>query len=272
MHRQIVIALVAAVVLGFGCIDYAEQLQLNKDGSGRISMKMAVDDENYQLMKEMAEAFGETGSAPMDGVDESRIRAVLKERNSKAKLEKYAESTRGGDRVWEMAFTFTGGDDLADIGAALDEDGDPSAPFTYEKQPDGTWLYRRDLEMDEDEASVVVDMKADELGLPAGIGEGFDPENFDTEEFAKNMEKQMEQLQKMAQKMESMEPRLEERKASIEEDSKNRSVRFAVTFPGEVIESNATKVEGKTAVWEYTLVDMQAMEGKMPALTARVKH
>ena len=272
MHRKTVIAFVALVALGLGCVDYDEQLHLNKDGSGRVSMKMAIDDENYQLMKEMAESFGETGAGPMGDVDETRIRAELKERNSKAKLEKYTESTRGGDRVWEMAFTFTGGDDLADIGAALDEEGSPHAPFTYEKQPDGSWLYRRDLEMDEEETGAAVDMKAGEMGLPAGIGEDFDPENFDAEEFAKKMEKQMEQLQKMAQKMETMEPQLEERKESMEADAENRSVRFAATFPGNVIESNATKVEGKTAVWEYTIAELQAMEGKMPALTARVKH
>ena len=104
MQKRILIALLAAVALGFGCIDYAEKLELNKNGSGRVSMRMAIDDENYQMMKEMAESFGETESGPMGDVDESGIRAVLKERNSKAKLEKYSESMNGSDRVWEMVY------------------------------------------------------------------------------------------------------------------------------------------------------------------------
>jgi len=66
--------------------------------------------------------------------------------------------------------------------------------------------------------------------------------------------------------------RFEKDKARMEADAAKRRIHFSVTFPGKIIESNATRVEGKTAIWEYKLSEMQKLEGRLPELTARVRH
>lgn len=63
------------------------------------------------------------------------------------------------------------------------------------------------------------------------------------EQAAKEFE---ETMQKLASGMQRM-----------EEDAKNHKVKLVVNLPGEVVQSNATKVEGRTATWEYTLDKMQ---------------
>jgi hypothetical protein len=38
------------------------------------------------------------------------------------------------------------------------------------------------------------------------------------------------------------------------------AIKMVVTFPGEIIESNATSVDGNTATWEYSIEDMEKAE------------
>ena len=278
MKRALLFALGAILALSIGCIDYDEFLKLNKDGSGHIRMRMAIEKATYEMLQGMAESFGE-GEAPMGATDKQRIEKVLKERKSNAKLEKYVEKDEGDDRVWEMEFSFQNTNDLVDIGYALDESqtSDDEVPFSFEKQADGTWLYRRTLDTDESggdmsggptigmgDASGVGDAPGTG-GMPQILGEEIDPDNFNAEEFAAQLQEQMGEMMKS---MEDLQKTMEEQEARMEAESKDRYVRFTVEFPGDVIESNATRVDGKKAIWEYPLDEIQSMGDEAPELRA----
>lgn len=261
MKRSGVVAAALAVfALFFGCVDYDERMTLNKDGSGRVEIRMAVDKESYETLRSMGEEFGRT-SSPLQELDRADVERKLKERNSKAKLERYSESEKGGDRVWEIAFTFESMDDLVDIGYALDEKN-TEAPFTFEKVAGGGWLYRRDLEQEGEDAAASYSMDEGIVEIP-GMGE-IDPQNFDPSQLQAQMEEMMKN-------MENLQAQMEKQQAKIEQESTTRRIRFSVDFPGDVVESNATEVKGKTAVWEYRFDDIEKMGGKMPPHTARVK-
>ncbi|MFH1277076.1 MAG: hypothetical protein ABIK65_01690 [Candidatus Eisenbacteria bacterium] len=251
---------VMMLALFFGCVDYDERLTLSGDGSGRVEIRMAVDKESYETMRSIGEEFGNQDS-PIGDMDRGRIEQALKERKSKAKIERFSESENGGDKVWEIAFTFESMDDLAAIGYALDEKND-EVPFTFEKLAGGGWLYRRDLEQGGSGATETYAMDEGKVEIP-GMG-AIDPQNFDPSQLQAQMEEMMKN-------MENLQARMEQQQAKIEHETATRRIRFSVNFPGDVVESNATEVKGKTAVWEYGFDDLQKMEGKIPALTARVK-
>lgn len=252
----------ALLVLGMfiGCVDYDERLTLNSDGSGRIEMRMAVDMESYETIRSLSDDMGDSDS-PFAELDRVRIERSLKESGSKAKLEQYSEHEEGGDKVWEIAFSFKSTDDLVDISRAMDDE-EGEVPFTFEKISGGGWLFRRDLEQQGGSSSSSYSMGEGGMEIP-DMGE-IDPQNFDPEKMQAQMEEMMKNMEKMQKQVES-------HQAKIEEESVNRHIRFSVEFPGDVVESNATKVQGKTAVWEYRFNDLQKMNGEIPALTARVK-
>jgi hypothetical protein len=73
----------------------------------------------------------------------------------------------------------------------------------------------------------------------------------DMEEFGKAMEQMGQMMQAMT------------------EAAQKSSLTFTVTFPGKIVESNATRVEGNTATWEYKLADLEGEQE--PVMTARIK-
>ena len=264
MKHLLACLLLAAAALFAGCVDYDEQITLNKDGSGQIEMRMAMDKESYQMMEEMSAGVTQA-DGPWSSFSREEIESSLKDRDSKAKLLRYSESEEGKDKVWEMAFSFTSFKDLADIGEALDEENEPGeTPFTFVEQGDGTWLFTRALDMDEQKAAAPGAGAEPEMTsqMPPGMQESI--ENLDPEALAA-------QMQELAKSMEKMAADMEKQQARMEEEGSQRKIRFRATLPGDIVESNATRVEGKTAVWEYSLEELFQMEGKMPALTARIK-
>jgi hypothetical protein len=44
---------------------------------------------------------------------------------------------------------------------------------------------------------------------------------------------------------------------SIAQVMDQHKMRFSITFPGKIIETNATTIDGNTAIWEYTLKELQ---------------
>jgi len=87
-------------------------------------------------------------------------------------------------------------------------------------------------------------------------------------EMMKGLEENMKNLQA---NMGGMEASANQMQANMEESMKGRKIRFEVHFPGAIVESNATSVNGKVAVWEYDL-DILG-DGLMPDnFTATVKQ
>jgi len=274
MRRTTAFLFLTILALGAGCMDYDETIHLNKDGSGTIEIRMAMDEEAYRSMLEMAEEYGEDVDGAMTDLSEEKIREQLAASGSKAKLLRYEESTAGTDRVWEMKLSFEKPEDLA----GLSETGEESAAmFTFAPGADGNWRYARILDPSGD-AAVAGEEEA-VPGLPEGMEE-FDAQSFDPEameEMMKELGEAMAEMEGMMSEkdMEEMSRSMEalggfgEQMERMEKDAENRSFRFTVHFPGEVVESNAGAVDGKTAVWEYRLADMQGLEGSLTAVIDR---
>ncbi|MBN1827202.1 MAG: hypothetical protein JW958_13170 [Candidatus Eisenbacteria bacterium] len=274
MMRRVTAVLAAALLaVAAGCMDYDETIDLNKDGSGTIEIRMAMDKEAYQDMRDLAEQFGEEQDDMLADLSESDIRARLEEGGSQAKLLRYEESEEGSDRVWEMAFSFEKPEDLAHVG--MTGDGDASA-FTFTPRADGKWVYARALGAGAGDVSLGED---DSGGMPEGM-EDFDPESFDPEQMQEamkalgeamaDMEEMMseEDMEEMSRSMEAL-GTMGKHAERMEGEMEHRVFRFTVRFPGKVIESNATRVDGKTAVWEYKLADMDRLEGGFTAVIDR---
>ena len=272
MGRIFTLFAAALILLATGCMDYDETIEIKKNGSGRIEMRMAMDTNAFEEMKAMAAAFGTEDQNPGD-ISEEEVRKQLKESGSKAKLEKYKEYKKDGDTIWEMTFTFEDPSDLSGVGMGM-EGGMGDAPFTWKKQSDGSWLFARLLS------------PASPGGMP-GTGpssdeetEEFDMEEFDPEMMAEQMKKLQEAMEGMEEGgdmgafMESMEKfgeDMEEKEAELEKASENRRFRFEVRFPGKIVDSNATEVKGKTAIWIYKLEDMEGLGGLNGRLTATIR-
>ncbi len=301
MKRLILLPALLLVLLMQGCVDYNEWLTLNKDGSGTIKMRVAIDEELRAQMKSAMEQFSSSlGDAmdmpdPMAGMNEKDIKTKLATRKSGAKLKSFSHKSSGGDEVTEMEFSFQSMADFEDMAYALDSegDGDVSVPFTYAKGSDGLWVYTRDLDPETMSSGAgmpeYAGMDAGMSGgssAPKGMPEGmpkipglgdFDPSklaSMSEEEREAAMKKMMEDLQgglkDLEKNMGNLEKQAGSLEATMEQSMEGRSMRFEVTFPGKIVESNATKVNGSTAIWEFPLNDMK--DGTIDNFSAKVKQ
>ena len=296
MRRLLSVLVLIALAALAGCINYEEHVQIQKDGSGTLTMHMAMDRHMIDQMQTMAEQFGESDSDPLEDVrsdlNRDKIESQFKETGSRLKLTKYDEQVTDDAYVWDLAISFPHYDDLKDFdmgdGESGHHDSDGPGQFTYEKQPDGTWLYRRGMDegakadipgsggamdqgdsesaeagespgMDEEDADggdweSVADEdseSADEESAEMGAGGDSEDVGEGMEEFGKAMEQMGQMMQAMT------------------EAAQKSSLTFTVTFPGKIVESNATRVEGNTATWEYKLDDLEGEQE--PVMTARIK-
>ncbi|NNE07057.1 MAG: hypothetical protein HKN20_00715 [Gemmatimonadetes bacterium] len=301
MKRMILLPALLLAFLMQGCVNYNEWLTLNKDGSGTIKMRVAIDEELRAQMKSTMEQFSSSmGDAmempdPMAGMNEKDIKTKLAERKSGARLKSFSRKSSGGDEVTEMEFSFQSMADFEDMAYALDseDDEDASVPFTYAKGGDGLWLYTRDLDPETMSSGAGMPEYAGmDAGMsegssaPAGMPEGmpkipgmgdFDPSKLASMSEAEReaaMEKMMSDLQSGLEDLEKNMGNLEKQatslEATMEQSLEGRSMRFEVTFPGKIVESNATRIEGNTAIWEFPLNEMK--DGTIDSFSAKVKQ
>ena len=249
MIKRIIMSLIFPLILFAGCFDYDQTMVINKDGSGAVSVRYAVEkaylEQIRQMNQAMAEQSGKTGTIvdPAETMfSKSEIEKTLKESESGIRMLSYERSETNDSRIWEMEFSFADINKLSILADALSSDseqyGQPSddRPI-YELQTDGTWLYSQPF-MEGDEAAEEgsedeeYEDRADEDLEEGEMGElGVEEESAAMEEWSQDMK---DLAQSMAE----------------------HRIRVSVEFPGEVVESNATSVEGKKAVWEYTLEKM----------------
>lgn len=260
-----------------GCFDYEEELVLNKDGSGRISFHYAIEKEYLRQMEELTKSMQAMMGADTSEVEspfaewsEESIREVLAEGEGGVELVSYQAGEDEAVQTWDMKFAFEDvnrmgevwmalypddGDEFEDEEYAVEEEaaGEEELMLLFTQQDDGTWLFRRPLDMDDEmgeepdeygyddageyeDADVYGDAEehgeVDEYGEPGGETEGESA----ADSFAQDLE------------------------AGMKEMFAGHRIRFAVTFPGKVIESNATSVEGNTAVWEFAVEEVPELE------------
>ena len=249
-----------ALLLLAGCFDYDEALELKNDGSGTIQMKFVVEkayvEQMKQMYKQMAKMMpdAELPANPEDAMfNRGEIEAALAAEDVNAELLAYDISETESKKVWEMKFSFREWRDLYAVYGALSPE-DEHDEYTEEtepgqalltKQDDGTWLFYRsfadvggDDEYSAEESDYFNEDYVEESEEDYG---GY--ENSDDSLMADQIEEGLEQLTGMVDQMAG--------------EPGEYKIRFSVTFPGKIIESNATSVDANTCVWEYTLDQLQ---------------
>ncbi|HOD67592.1 MAG TPA: hypothetical protein PLR32_00865 [candidate division Zixibacteria bacterium] len=283
MRRTWVLVLVAlAAGLTAGCFDYEEQMVIDKDGSGKVSFHYAVNKEYLQqfedFAKSMAALAGEDSTEVNLGfaeLSEDSIRQAIAQTTEGVELVSYRASEDEANKIWDMTFTFADLNAAAGVSNLLtpdDEEGDATglaeaglSGITFERQPDGTWLYRRPLESGSDEEEPGMEEEgasADE----AEEGEATEPEEAGEAPADETVEEAA--ASDDAGEAGTMEPAdVDSQQNEFAKAFAGHKVRFIVTFPGKVIESNASTVDGNMAIWEYSLDAIPALQ-EMRAVVA----
>lgn len=296
MKNILTFLLAIAVVFAItGCIDYTEELTLNADGSGSVKMHVVMD---KAFLRDMEQLAGETGEGTEEEDEEicseEEMRAALAAMNSGIELVEYTKNETEEIMEYRFEFRFADYADFADLQYACGE-GDESASetgfeFTYEKQPDGSWLFRRFTdgteEVDYGSGGPDDQMMADDEPEPdeayANEEEMVDPDEVDMEKLEEAMKAMGEAMQDMASPetegedydesaemdFSSMMEGMAASMRRMQEDMKNHKLTYIVHLPGPVAESNATGVSENTATWEYTL---DQADKKPSVLEASVK-
>lgn len=276
MKVRVVLAGVVFALLAAGCLDYEETLVINKDGSGTVKMRYGLAMEYIKQMEamsgavaEMMAGMGDTTGGEEAGIDDigqmfdrEAIDAQLTQHPDYGlQLLEYDVKETDDARVWTITFAFRDINRLyglydilypEDEGEAVEAGKGPDdMPAVFTEQPDGTWLFLRDLD-EGDEAEDSEEMadypmtypedEAEQGGMESETDfDDINPEELKALGMSDSMIQAMQAMQKMAQTM--------------TEQAASKTIVFRVQFPGDIVESNATRVEGNTAIWEYSLED-----------------
>ncbi len=279
MRKNIMTLVLLVSFVISGCVEYKEHVSLNKDGSGTVDIHFAVSDEYLKqmdaLMQMTAKMAGdkvEKPETPKMIASKEEIEAFLKEADAGVKLLEYNRPDSGAEGTVDAKFSFTSiaGLDIAASSLFPDEDpigeeekANPSASFV--KQDDGTWLFTRKMETDaemisegaygEDGAYGETDIDEE---IPPDFNDGADDDESDegatevtAEDFAGT---DMEALAKGVEKAAT--------------DTEHPAIVLSVTFPGKVLKSNATSVDGSTVTWSFTLQQISENLAPMSATIA----
>ncbi|RME31286.1 MAG: hypothetical protein D6800_00905, partial [Candidatus Zixiibacteriota bacterium] len=261
MKTRWLVIILALAMLCVGCLDYEQTLTINKDGSGTITMRYAIDKAYLQQMEAMTAGLQESMGEQTEPVgsfeqtfDKENIKAQLAANQWGIALTDYTVSETDEARVWTMSFSFKDINNLWQVyGLIGSEEGDDTtgempAPM-YRKQADGTWLYEVPLN-DAASTEETAGMTEEEATEPSESSEEA------ADDFAKMSPEEMKEMGMSDSMIQAMQ-QLQEMANSMVKQMAKHKIRFVTTFPGKIVESNATKVEGNTATWEFPLTQLE---------------
>lgn len=291
MKNLTVSTLILALLTLTGCFDYDENIVINEDGSGTVELHFAFEEAYLKQMEEirrqMAEQMGMPAEDTIDAAsgmfDKAEIEAALNTAESGIAMSSYEESVTDGVRHYKLNFTFDDinkihflytavypDDEEDEYGVTHDEQygyednpgeeypTEENPPDIYTPQDDGSWLFDRPMDsdlMESDEDEVFYGDQDGEEGQTwesesgEEYGDGGQLGEIDLDELKSAMEGLGAQMQGMAEQM-----------------GKEHHFRFTITFPGAIVESNATSVDGNTAVWEIRFDQEQQGFSSMTAV------
>ncbi|MEW5923722.1 MAG: hypothetical protein AB1746_07025 [Candidatus Zixiibacteriota bacterium] len=299
--KNILMFLMAALLLLLaGCYQYEEHLTINDDGSGVLKMHFVMKTDYIREMRAMLNAAeaeapedeGETFS--METIfDRAAIEKNLEASNCGLKLTGYNLVETEDTTAWDMEFAVADVNKLYDLNEALypeeslsgmnndeEDDDDTEIPAVFSKQENGNWQYLRYLDevaaANDDEEAGVYDYDYS-YDYPA------DTENYEdmTEEPAYDSDIPYEDSQMVYEKTgdilydsamsamsdDSMQAYMEEF-MQMTQDMMECKMRYTVTFPGKIVESNADETNGNTATWEINFKDMNS---GIPSMRATIE-
>lgn len=228
--------ILAASLMGLalgGCVQVESTTVLNGDGSGTVDVVYAMSLEVEQAMQEIADLDSgmeeDMGSAPLfdESFDMEDLKKELAEHDVKVK--RYENGVENDKRVVRMTFAF---DDVHGLQAAMELSGGGDNVIGVRELDDGNFIlttvpsaYAEEEEYEEPEDPMA----------------GFDPENMGAA------------MADAARSVELM--------GVLMSHADDMSIVTAVTFPGEVLRHNATRVDGRTCYWVMDSGSMMSQQG-----------
>jgi len=238
--RLLALSLAACLPILGGCFDVEQAMTLQKDLSGKAAFSMTVNMEPMvlfmvRMQREMAGQKGEPTAAEIEKAKKEFLasKKTTEEDPAKQKAEvekslppgvKLIESSmkdEGLKMVVHLVFSFDNISKLADIQLSKKDGEQPGAKNPFDQPFSGLQV--------KDEGKTL--LLTTEAINPAA--------------------EQKEQTAGM-----DLTP---EQKKQMEEAFKGLRVAYKIDAPFEVVESNATRKEGRTLIWEYDLKTMEKM-------------
>ncbi|MFZ2490714.1 MAG: hypothetical protein WA208_04435 [Thermoanaerobaculia bacterium] len=243
-HQPRVLAAAIVLLFAVGCFEIEETIELKKDLSGTASFKIGVDMEPMIaiMAKVQKEMSGDTAALTADDI--AKARAEFKKnakKSSSTTADPRAEAEKGlppGVKLLDatiaerefgmtttMKFAFENLSSLVGVklGSGGGEGGDPTKKTVIESPFEG-------LEVIETDKTISLRAK---------------PQN-PAEEVKADAKEQAPQIDPETEKL-------------MNDAFKSLRVAWKITAPFEVVSHNATRVEGKTLIWEYDLERFQKL-------------
>ena len=234
------VLLVALMALG-GCIKMHSETVIEKDGSGVATLEVALSIKVADAMREMQEmdpnAGGEMDIPSFDEMDGDEIRKRIAPYDVKlTEFDKFENETHKGVK---MAFAFK---DLKGLSAALTAamEGEDNQGMGIFDAGDGN-LVLKEATYDFSDMPPPANKEEEEMAEPDVATETPSPEM---------QQKQMEMMGTLMGAMADLD------------------IRLAITVPGDIVESNAPVVEGRTSIWTINAENMMSQSEDMnPIIT-----
>jgi len=271
-------SLIAMIAALCGCLDYEEELALEADGTGTIRMRISMEEQQALLatmiLGETTQYEGEDSSAEAGAgmFARTNIEKSLRLRKSRAQLVSYAFSDEADRWVWDITFSFGHVDDIAQIAASLFPTGmipteDSSGAVRelppmviFADQDSGSWLFTRPLATEQRFGA-----------LPEGYDGDYDeylPDSVSASDYESEVSDGEDTARPQTDSTWDSALVYEETMTDMIAELAQYRIRFSVTFPGEIAESNADSVFGKSAVWVFP---MSELVSGMPDLRAVIR-
>jgi hypothetical protein len=231
--KRFFVPMIALALMLSGCLQAKIDTTIAGDGSGTLSMTYSMSAEVAKTMEELAALGGEKGMGeemslmPTD-IDRAQFEKACRE--SGVTLKKFEESSPEGGKKIDMLLAFK---NLDGLNRAMSEGmkGKNEGSISIFKRADGNYVLRTvkgEASVEEEPAEEPV---AEETESPDASIE--------------NAGKMMELMGKLMGSMSEMD------------------VSMRITVPGDVIQHNAPKLEGRTLIWEINPENMMTAGASM---------
>jgi len=235
--KKLLLTLLSTALAGLlltGCVQMHMVSEIDKNGGGTASLKVSLSQVVTESMEEIA-AMDEEQDMDLGAMTTlTRKELEKKVKGHGVKVKEFENGLVDGKQTLNVVFEFK---DLEGFSFAMGEvmggegTGDGMAIF---ENGDGNFVLRShayDWPVDEDKAILI-----EEGDKSADAAEEMDPEK---------MQKQMELMGKLMGAMAEMD------------------ISMKITVPGDVVESNAPVVEGRTSIWTINAGNMMQNQGDL---------
>lgn len=301
MKNVIILFMAALLLMLAGCYQYEEHLTINDDGSGILKIHFVVSTEYVSEMRAMFDAADK--EIPQDEgeifsmntiFDRAAIEKNLEAGNCGLKLTGYNMVETEDTTAWDMEFAMADVNKVYDLNEALypekslsdaydDEDAEePEIPAVFSKQDDGTWKYLRYLDNvaaandagDEEMYNLDFDYNYDYPADSENIYGMTEESVYDSELTPEDSQMIFEEAGDILYDSAMSEMSNDSMQAFMDDFMEMTQallqfkMKFIVTFPGKIVDSNADEVNGNTATWELGMPDVN---NGIPSMQATIQ-